>query len=637
MFEEFHNSTSHSEHREHSEQTYSPNTLVRSLSIKLCDNKANKIPMDIATHIETIAIEPTEYNPMRPTYTCHESNFLLGGVSYPSGLYWHGIINSRNGQTDLDLYVCTPLKLICTTASQELDSHGCRISLRDNQCVWHEWTIPMSIINSRDSLLNGLLDLGLTYEPKQTHHILKYLMRFDRQEPLPHILSTKQIGWHENSYVLPDEVIGPESVAYQSTETESSGFYINGTVLDWYKHVGKYCQNNPLLQLSVCLALAGPMLKLLDMHQGFGLHLMGDSSIGKSTCLEVANSVWSSKETLRSWSSTSNGAEAVMASRNDNLLILDEIDEGNPHDIYKIIYKINGQGKQRANRNGGAKKIDRWAGTLLSSGERSITNKLKEVGKETNAGQEARLINLDASSKFGIFDDLHGYLDGASLSSRLKSNARKYYGTLGREFIGVLITHKNLANFPELLEEYKKSIIRDRVLQPIEMRVGVYFAVLCLVGELAADYCLEDTNKPLWQSGSATESAKLLFEKWRCDQNIGLGEDQKILRSLTSYVDRYGDSNFEPLRTHDNEYLSNPRVNDRAGWHKTTNGQRTYLFHKQGLAMAIPNFDPSRVIKALKKLGWLVDHDSNRLTKKTRTPEGSKDLYYVQIKPEDAL
>lgn len=99
-------------------------------------------------------------------------------------------------------------------------------------------------------------------------------------------------------------------------------------------------------------------------QQGGGIDWVGNSSYGKSTSVEVA------------------------ATRNETCLILDEIDEASPHEIGKIAYMLaNGQGKQRAGRVGTARKIQRWRIITISTGERTLTSIMNEIGKHPNAGQ----------------------------------------------------------------------------------------------------------------------------------------------------------------------------------------------------------------------------------------------------------
>lgn len=72
--------------------------------------------------------------------------------------------------------------------------------------------------------------------------------------------------------------------------------------------------------LSLSAAFTAPLLKLAKLQEvgGAGLHLMGDSSRGKTTALQVAASVWGAPTFMRTWRATTNGLEAIAAFRKDS-------------------------------------------------------------------------------------------------------------------------------------------------------------------------------------------------------------------------------------------------------------------------------------------------------------------------------
>ena len=69
----------------------------------------------------------------------------------------------------------------------------------------------------------------------------------------------------------------------------------------------------------------------------------------------------------------------------------------------------NGVGKARADSLGNARPTLKWKVPIISAGEISIAEKLAEGGLEAKAGQEMRLLDIQADGRrFGAFDDLHG-------------------------------------------------------------------------------------------------------------------------------------------------------------------------------------------------------------------------------------
>jgi putative DNA primase/helicase len=91
-------------------------------------------------------------------------------------------------------------------------------------------------------------------------------------------------------------------------------------------------------------------------HDGGGIHTYGGSSIGKTTGLFLAASVWgrgsSAGGYVRAWSATRNGREAAAASTSDTVLIFDELSTVDAHEADSAIYELmNGSGKTRMARD----------------------------------------------------------------------------------------------------------------------------------------------------------------------------------------------------------------------------------------------------------------------------------------------
>jgi len=298
-------------------------------------------------------------------------------------------------------------------------------------------------------------------------------------------------------------------------------------------------------------------------------------------------------------------------------LILDEISECDPREIGAIVYALaNGVGKQRAARTGGTRPTARWRIMALSSGERSLTAHMAEGGKRTKAGQEVRMLDIPATKrKCGLFDELHGLLDGRSLADSLKQATGHHYGYAGPAFLEELIKDER-----DLPERYAKTCQVPRLIgnDGVESRAAGIFALVGLAGELATEYGITG-----WQEGEAIDAAMLGFELWREFRGQGQTEDRQILRSISDFIARNGDSRFSCITD------QNASVRDRAGyWRETPKGQ-IYLFHSSGLQDAAAGFDIRRTLDALQSAGWIAEHDQDKRSKKTKVFGSSKNLYWI--------
>ncbi len=309
--------------------------------------------------------------------------------------------------------------------------------------------------------------------------------------------------------------------------------------------------------------------------------------------------------------------EGVAATRNETCLILDEIDEASPHEIGKIAYMLaNGQGKQRAGRVGTARKIQRWRIITISTGERTLTSIMNEIGKRPNAGQLVRLLSIPVTFEHGAFSNLHEFESGRSLSDHLKSARLKYYGHVGPAFIRNLMKEKR--NLLTLLDQLVNTLSK-LVTTNLEKRAATVFAIIGFTGELAIEYGLLP-----WEPGSMLQATLTAFQRYQTYQGPGQTEDSQILQAISDFIAKHGDSRFSAHHERIEDTIHN-----RAGWYKDADIGRVYMFLPVALIEAGGGFERSRIIEALKRAKWIVESDTGRATKKVRIRGGLNNLYYI--------
>ena len=390
-------------------------------------------------------------------------------------------------------------------------------------------------------------------------------------------------------------MIGPKasSVAYQSDHRSFDEYTQRGTLHGWQAGTAAMAVDNPLLALALCAAFAGPVLARVNMESG-GLHLIGDSSTGKTTALEAACSIWGGANYRRSWRTTSNGLEGAAALFNDSLLALDEISECDPRAVGEVVYMLgNGRGKQRAGRTGGARTVTRWRSSVLSTGERSIATTMIEGGHRVKAGQAVRVLDIPAQRTHGAWDNLHGHASGTAFSDTLKREAARHYGHAGRAFLEKLT--RDTQNFSEALDALKALPgLQAPGGEGQASRAAARLAVLALAGELATAYGVTG-----WTQGEATRAAEVAFAAWLSLRGNASGnaEHDQIAERVLSFIERHGDSRFSDVDGTDDQRAG--MVRDRAGWWEDRRGIRIFLFTGDGLREALKGFDFHRALDAL--------------------------------------
>ncbi len=546
--------------------------------------------------VSGVADSPIPAAEHRPCWRVLDDWMEFDGGKLRPGVWYFGVKNGKGDEPPAlaQTWVCSPLHVAAIVADTGDGNFGRLLRFRNTHGRWRTWAMPMRMLAGRGDELRGvLLDSGVEIDPRGRELLCVYLQA---QHPSRRMTCATQTGWHGDSFVLPDVVIGhgASDAVFQSEESGSAEYGCAGNLREWRERIAGVAVGNPLLTLALAVAFAGPLLGKLHAEGG-GVHLVGESSTGKTTCADAARSVWGGPEYRRSWRATANGIEAAATLFNDSLLVLDEISECDPREIGLIVYALtNGTGKQRASRTGAARSVRRWRCAILSTGERTLATAMMEGGHRAKAGQAVRLLDVAVSRRHGAWDALHGHADGRALSDAIKSAADRHYGHAGREFLERLTRDgRDLGEMLETIKALPEFVAADAEGQA--KRAASRFALFALAGELATEYDLTG-----WQEGDAINAAAQAFALWR-DQRGGDGNDErrKIIEQVAAFISRHGDSRFQAVNAGDGGQM----IRDRAGWHEDAGGEREYLFTAEGFGEAVRGFDKAKAYDALVEIG----------------------------------
>lgn len=507
---------------------------------------------------------------------------------------WHFGIGQDGHPTQA--WVCSPLHIEAVTTDGQDNHFGRLLRFQNTLQRWRAWAMPMELLRGAgDDLRGELLAMGVEIDPspKARNLLATYLQT---QPPKRRMRCALQVGWCDESFVLPDTVIGPgaQDVIFQSGEHGHDEHTQAGTQTGWQAHIAARALDNPLLLLALSAAFAGPLLARCNAEGG-GLHFVGDSSTGKTTLLEAACSVWGGPNYRRSWRATANGMEGAAALFNDCLLALDEISECDPREVGAMVYTLgNGRGKQRAGRTGSARTLTRWRCFVLSSGERTIATTMQEGGHRAKAGQSVRLLDIPAARTFGAWDTLHDLPSGTAFSDAIKRATTRHHGHTGRAFLEQLTRDRR--DFCARLERVKGfAQFAATGSEGQDKRSAGRFALLALAGEVATEYGLTG-----WPKGAAVQAAAVGLRAWRSLRGRGNDERRQILERVSGFIDRHGDARFSRMDASDPS-----SIRDRVGWWQDAPSGRIYLFTAEGLREALKGFDFHRALDALQEAGAL--------------------------------
>lgn len=555
----------------------------------------------------------------RPRYAVYEHPCTVEGKLYKAGTWYHGLKQSGPDEKAIpvDHWICAPLNVEAETINSEDGTIGRLLSFT-HRGRRIEWVMPMEALGGKgDEVLKVLLSRGLIIEHHQRRQIVPYLA--SHQSPELVIATTSKPGWHESgAFVLPSRVIGGQNVRFQDSGRAANIFTTKGTVEGWQADIAARCVGNPVLILSVCCALAGPLLAKVGVNGG-GVHLVGDSSSGKSLAQLLAASVWGNPGAFAaSWDVSKGGIEIEAATRNDTILILDEIKRADPKRVQEMAYAIaNGMGKGTMTREREGRAKLTWRVLALSSGERSLSDHAAIGGSNAHAGAELRMVDVNAGTRtHRAFDDVHG-MTGQEFHRVVSDAVTQHYGHVGPAFVESLIQH------PEDLHSAFRQVREAFGTESSQAgRVADRFAIMALAGESAIRRKLLN-----WPKGTAIKGCQTLFNEWLQTMGDGSAEDRQILSGISEFIALHSDSRFSDIYAEH----ANLTVRERAGYYQVDSDKRLYLFNPPGLKEAASGFSQARIVRALIGVDALVQMDSedNRWTKKRRTPGGGNSRFYV--------
>lgn len=465
---------------------------------------------------------------------------------------------------------------------------------------------------------------------------------------LPRIITATACGWlpgpHPLVFVLPDGAIAPtsggkggETVLY--TGAENGVYATSGKLAEWQQRIARYALSNRRFIFVLAACFAGPLLHLIDA-EGIGLDLTGISRIGKTALFAAAASACGNPETfIKGMDATANSLEAVAALHNDGVLFLDEKGLAHPDALQRISYKTaRWQKRGRADTDGNGKPQPVYRLVTVMNGEVSLSEHLATANKRTYAGQEARLLLVpaDAGAGHGVYDELHGFSDGAALSDHLKQAAGRFYGVAFRVYLAELVK-RLAADRAGLLSEIKASMAAFMDANvPADAcgqikSAGSRFAQLATAGELAASWGVVP-----WPEGESFWGVGKCFSAWLHQRGgAGLAEETAIISQVEAFLDRHGEGRFAPLDTGNYRGPARPVVN-RVGWRRsvtTVTGLADgmeYLLTADGFREMTTGFSLDFATATLTRRGWLVPGDDGRHTRRDTIPgEGRRRVYLI--------
>ncbi len=484
---------------------------------------------------------------------------------------------------------------------------------------------------------------NLAIVPGKEKELIKYLSAFTIDKTYR---SVKSLGWLENPHG--DLIYVSKNRTFRSRDSHTQEEFIfqtgiisenpapfecNGTLEEWKEHIAIPCHGNKLPIFLQSAALAGTIVKHADTGS-YGFHVSGITSRGKTTAAQTATSttgcgadpaIAAKLSIIRRWLATANALESIAAQSNDSVLVLDEIGQCPNADLDKVIYNLfGGRGKERLTQQAAQKATRDWCTVVISTGERTLEERLKETNSKAPAGLFVRFIDLHIEME--AFDDYHGE-DHKAFTDKLKMNSGLFYGTPAAAFTQKIV---DIAKTPQDLRErisngctsIAKEIATKSHLSQEHSRVLKLFSFTALVGIWASEWGIFPYSRE-----EVINSARILFEKW-LGGNQKQSEDIKCICAIRDYYLKKRDSAFRPCDLPENEIK---RFSDIYGY--TTKLGKFYLT-KEGFEQALGGLNKTLAKKNVFKKNYLLKEESPTRydSKKTISGIGSPRVFVFSEK-----
>ena len=235
---------------------------------------------------------PAPFMGQEPADCIDGQDGIPAGFSFqPNGIYFEVAPNEPQ-------WICSPLKVSALFCDGAARNWGRLVEVRDRDGNWHVFPVfDSNLSKSAKSVLSDLQGLGLHVPRKKGRGEMVSGLIAD-WTPTCRLVTARRLGWTDqtmSNFILGSgNVVGSIKVlpVDDALTSLADQICIRGSLDVWKSTVAASCVGNPLLLLAVSLAFSGPLLELLNLDFGGGLHLRGTSSCGKSTILRAAASVW---------------------------------------------------------------------------------------------------------------------------------------------------------------------------------------------------------------------------------------------------------------------------------------------------------------------------------------------------------
>ncbi|KXU91079.1 hypothetical protein CI15_00325 [Paraburkholderia monticola] len=494
------------------------------------------------------------------------------------GLYFINVVPGKDGESDrkVPTWLCDELEVLGNGRDDAGNQYRLLQWKRQGNGEHIQMAMQNAVIGEREcwaTMRNQGLAVATTATARSR---LSYYLQKEGGDDWYEIVSLS--GWQQGCYVMPNgDMVGTPTkrIFYNGGTPKKATYEPAGSLQTWRDTVGHLARENPLVVAAVACSLAGPLLSLIGVRDGIGLHLHARTSSGKSTAADSAASLWGDPmSVLHSWDGTTFGLTRTAEYANDGLLYLDEIGAGDARKIGAAIYSmLNGTSRLQGTKDGGVVASRSWRLTMVSTGEVGMAQYLAEGGQTPRGGQEIRLLDVPADSgAYRVFDCLHGRKNGGDFAVELTKAARSNYGTAGRAFVEWLAAHKDevMGWVAQTEAEMLAALETEHPgAAPAAQRATHKWAVLAAAAEMASNAGITG-----WTATEARAWVMQAWARWLAAFGTADRDNERLLEQVDGILRAHELGRFVLLPI---DPSSEPTTSNILGYKRYVDGEPVFL------------------------------------------------------------
>ena len=406
-----------------------------------------------------------------------------------------------------------------------------------------------------------------------------------------------------------------EAIGINSTYVGTYDIKPQGSYDEYIKMIQNHVVGNVELEFALSSGVSSILLGYIGEDLGLDsniIHLVGNSTTGKSTALKLAISCFGYPGSNGGLYGTYNGTNNALIKKLGGLkgvpYALDEISMSDNNNFTRFVYSLaNGADKERLNKDSELMEKESWLTTILSNGEKSITR-----SSNNNAGLQVRVIEAENFT----------WTKSPEHAEAINHVILNNYGHLAIEFAQYLLDK----NRNEVIRNYKQEKInlydelrKRNVYDDMSMRRCSKFAIIIQTAYIIEE--LLDIELDIEGIVYMIVSIERESIKYRNFHKV-------VMDFIKQYVDRYRNKFDGKSKSNSQEILG--KITDKEDYTELQMEQLSFeLMIKEG-----GYEDRKIVLKELKKAGFL-DCEKDRLTRSRKNSVGVNTEYIVIKLPKE--